>query len=67
VVGQQQAKLYADCLQQAFGQRPVIFYTDCAAGVNCADSSPGACASWRGGRLRAGALVIPIDGCARID
>jgi type I restriction enzyme R subunit len=26
-VGQQQAKLYADCLEQAFGQRPVIFYS----------------------------------------
>ena len=26
--GQQQAKLYADCLEQAFGQRPVIFYTN---------------------------------------
>lgn len=25
-VGQQQAKLYADCLEQHFGQRPVIFY-----------------------------------------
>ncbi len=27
-VGQQQAKLYADCLDQQFGQRPVIFYTN---------------------------------------
>ena len=27
-VGQQQAKLYADCLEQATGQRPVIFYTN---------------------------------------
>jgi type I restriction enzyme R subunit len=27
-VGQQQAKLYADCLEQEFGQRPVIFYTN---------------------------------------
>ncbi|WP_375504440.1 DEAD/DEAH box helicase family protein [uncultured Jatrophihabitans sp.] len=27
-VGQQQAKLYADCLQARFGQRPVIFYTN---------------------------------------
>ena len=27
-VGQQQAKLYADCLEQQFGQRPVIFYTN---------------------------------------
>ena len=27
-VGQQQAKLYADCLQQEFGRRPVIFYTN---------------------------------------
>ena len=26
--GQQQAKLYADCLEQATGQRPVIFYTN---------------------------------------
>ena len=26
--GQQQAKLYADCLEAAFGQRPVIFYTN---------------------------------------
>ena len=27
-VGQQQAKLYADCLQTGHGQRPVIFYTN---------------------------------------
>jgi type I restriction enzyme, R subunit len=27
-VGQQQAKLYADCLEQKFGQRPVIFYSN---------------------------------------
>ena len=27
-VGQQQAKLYADCLEQMFGQRPVIFYSN---------------------------------------
>jgi type I restriction enzyme, R subunit len=27
-VGQQQAKLYADCLEQMHGQRPVIFYTN---------------------------------------
>ena len=27
-VGQQQAKLYADCLQARFGQRPVIFYSN---------------------------------------
>lgn len=26
--GQQQAKLYADCLEKAFGQRPVIFYSN---------------------------------------
>lgn len=26
--GQQQAKRYADCLQQQFGQRPVIFYSN---------------------------------------
>jgi type I restriction enzyme R subunit len=26
--GQQQAKLYADCLEQRFGQRPVIFYSN---------------------------------------
>lgn len=26
--GQQQAKLYADCLETMFGQRPVIFYTN---------------------------------------
>jgi type I restriction enzyme, R subunit len=25
-IGQQQAKLYADCLEKQFGQRPVIFY-----------------------------------------
>ncbi len=28
LVGQQQAKLYADCLDAKFGQRPVIFYTN---------------------------------------
>lgn len=27
-VGKQQAKLYADCLEQMFDQRPVIFYTN---------------------------------------
>lgn len=27
-VGQQQAKLYADCLERAFGRRPVIFYSN---------------------------------------
>ena len=27
-VGQQQAKLYADCLESKFGQRPVIFYSN---------------------------------------
>ncbi len=27
-VGQQQAVLYADCLEQEFGRRPVIFYTN---------------------------------------
>ncbi|SPA10657.1 Type III restriction protein res subunit [Cupriavidus taiwanensis] len=27
-VGQQQAKLYADCLEQAYGQRPIIFYSN---------------------------------------
>jgi type I restriction enzyme R subunit len=26
--GQQQAKLYADCLEAQFGQRPIIFYTN---------------------------------------
>ena len=26
-VGQQQAKLYADCLEKQYGQRPIIFYT----------------------------------------
>jgi type I restriction enzyme, R subunit len=28
MVGQQQAKLYADCLEQKYGQRPVIFYSN---------------------------------------
>lgn len=27
-VGQQQAKLYADCLAQMYGQRPIIFYSN---------------------------------------
>jgi type I restriction enzyme, R subunit len=27
-VGQQQAKLYADCLEKQFGQRPVVFYSN---------------------------------------
>jgi type I restriction enzyme R subunit len=27
-IGQQQAKLYADCLEQQHGQRPVIFYSN---------------------------------------
>lgn len=28
IEGQQQAKLYADCLERQFGQRPVIFYSN---------------------------------------
>ncbi|WP_229399182.1 DEAD/DEAH box helicase family protein [Micromonospora okii] len=28
IIGQQQAKLYVDCLEQRYGQRPVIFYTN---------------------------------------
>src|SRR5262249_2091246 len=27
-VGQQQAKLYADCIEQRYGRRPVIFYSN---------------------------------------
>ena len=27
-IGQQQAKLYADCLEKQYGQRPIIFYTN---------------------------------------
>ena len=27
-IGQQQAKLYADCLEKRFGQRPIIFYSN---------------------------------------
>jgi type I restriction enzyme R subunit len=27
-IGQQQAKLYADCLESQFGQRPIIFYSN---------------------------------------
>lgn len=27
-VGQQQAKLYADCLEKAYGQRPIVFYSN---------------------------------------
>ena len=27
-VGQQQANLYADCLEQQYGQRPVFFYSN---------------------------------------
>lgn len=27
-IGQQQAKLYADCLETQFGRRPVVFYTN---------------------------------------
>jgi len=28
LVGQQQAKLYADCLEKMYGQRPIIFYSN---------------------------------------
>lgn len=28
MIGQQQAKLYADCLENMYGRRPVIFYTN---------------------------------------
>src|SRR6185503_19149630 len=27
-IGQQQAKLYADCLEAQYGQRPIIFYSN---------------------------------------
>jgi type I restriction enzyme R subunit len=27
-VGQQQAKIYADCLEQKYGQRPIIYYSN---------------------------------------
>lgn len=27
-IGQQQAKLYADCMEKQFGQRPIIFYSN---------------------------------------
>lgn len=27
-IGQQQAKIYADCLEKQFGQRPIIFYSN---------------------------------------
>lgn len=27
-IGQQQAKLYADCLQEKYGQRPIIYYSN---------------------------------------
>lgn len=27
-IGQQQAKLYADCIEKKYGQRPIIFYTN---------------------------------------
>jgi type I restriction enzyme R subunit len=27
-IGQQQAKLYADCLEQQFGRRPIVFYSN---------------------------------------
>ena len=27
-IGQQQAKLYADCLEKQFGRRPVIYYSN---------------------------------------
>lgn len=47
-MGKQQAKLYADCLEAQFGQRPVIFYTngyetyiwDDAAGGTAGDGYP---------------------------
>ena len=28
IIGQQQAKLYADCLEAQFGQRPIIFLSN---------------------------------------
>ncbi|WP_054948791.1 hypothetical protein [Numidum massiliense] len=28
VLGKQQAKLYAHCLEKMYGQRPIIFYTN---------------------------------------
>ena len=38
-VGQQQAKLYADCLETMHGQRPVIFYTN-GYETRCGMTSP---------------------------
>jgi len=40
-LGQQQAKLYADCLEQRFGQRPVIFYTNGYDHMLWDDTQPG--------------------------
>jgi type I restriction enzyme R subunit len=40
-LGQQQAKLYADCLEQRFGQRPVIFYSNGYDHLLWDDTRPG--------------------------
>ena len=40
-LGQQQAKLYADCLEQRFGQRPIIFYSNGYDHMLWDDTQPG--------------------------
>jgi type I restriction enzyme R subunit len=37
--GQQQAKLYADCLEKMFGQRPIIYYSNGFDHVICDDAN----------------------------
>ena len=38
-IGQQQAKLYADCLEKKYKQRPIIFYTNGFETFICDDYS----------------------------
>ena len=43
-VGQQQAKLYADCLEAQYGQRPIIFYTQRLRALDLGRHAPSAAA-----------------------
>ncbi|HKO46491.1 MAG TPA: DEAD/DEAH box helicase family protein, partial [Polyangiaceae bacterium] len=40
-LGQQQAKLYADCLEQRFAQRPIVFYSNGYEHMLWDDTQPG--------------------------
>jgi type I restriction enzyme, R subunit len=71
-VGRQKAKLYADCLERQFGQRPVIFYTNGYEHWIWDDQMypPRSVQGFYKGRARTGhpaSLLAPLTGTAEID